>query len=145
MSEKPRPYISRLVVKAGKPNGGPEYSVEFTFPVAPTRDEFEDCRKAGLSAIRGWLKEKEPLDLAAVDALPWKSYQTKELVGSGHTGWIMWEKDGGGFLAKAIEESPNKHLKLGPYEFSFSGREGQFISRKVVEPTEPEQTEPPKQ
>jgi len=144
MTEKPRLYISRLVVKAGKPNGGPAYEVEFTFPVAPTRDEFEDSRKAGLSAIRGWLREKEPIDLADIEALPWKNYQTKQPVGPGHTGWIMWDREGGAELAKAVRESPEQKLKIGPYEISFSGKEKQFLSRKVVEPTEQETTEAPK-
>jgi len=58
-AEKPKPYVSRLVVKLGK-QGGPEYSVEITFPVAPTADEFEKARKGAMNDIRTWLTEKEP-------------------------------------------------------------------------------------
>jgi hypothetical protein len=57
--EKPKPYVSRLVVKLGK-QGGPEYSVEITFPVAPTADEFEKARKGAMHDIQGWLEEKDP-------------------------------------------------------------------------------------
>jgi hypothetical protein len=137
--EKPKPYVSRLVVKLGK-QGGPEYSVEITFPVVPTSEEFEKARKAALHDIQEWLKEKEPVGIAEVERLPWKDYKTKEPVGAGHTGWIMWEKDGGGQLAKAIEEEPEKKLKLGPYELVFSGDKKQFIGRRVVEPIEPAPT-----
>jgi hypothetical protein len=136
--EKPRAYVSRLVIKLGKPSG-PEYSVEITFPVAPTADEFEKARKAALHDIRGWLDEKEvvkPLTVEDVNKLPWRDYQKKEPVSPEHDGWVMWERDGGGELARAIDEASEKKLKLGPYEFVFSGKEKQFIGRKVVEPTQ---------
>lgn len=140
--EAQKPYLSKLVVKLGKPNNGPGYEVEFTFPKAPTPEEFQKARSAALHDIQEWLKQKEeptePLTLEDVNKLPWKDYQKKEPVSPEHSGWIFWERDGGGQLAKLLEESPDKKLKLGPYEFAFSGNQKQFIGRKVVEPVEPE-------
>lgn len=130
---KAKPYVSKLVVKASKTTG-PEYELEFSFPNGATRADFEAARKAGVDSIRAWLKEKEAVDLADIEALPWKSYQTKEPVDAGHTGWILWERDGGGQLAQAIREAPEQKLLVGPYEFVFSGKEKQFIGRRVVEP-----------
>lgn len=147
MSETQKPFISRLVVKLGKPNLG--YEVEFTFPKAPGPGEFQKARAAALHDLREWLKEKEPVELVTVEdveKLPWKSYKetdeegNKKLVGPEHAGWIFWEKDGGGPLARLIDESPDKKLKLGPYEFAFSGNQRQFIGRKAVEPVEQPET-----
>jgi len=115
MTEKTQAHISRLVVKAGKSDLA--YEVQFEFPQGTTPEEFETARRRGIEAIRGWLREKEPVDLADVERLPWKGYQTKALIEPGHTGWIFWEKDRGAELAKAIRESPEQKLKLGPYEF----------------------------
>jgi len=146
MSETQKPFVSRLVVKLGKP-GGPGFEVEFTFPKAATPEEFQKARTAALHDIREWLKEKEPVEpltVEDVEKLPWKSYKEvdedgqKKLVGPEHTGWIFWAKEGGGPLTRLIDESPDKKLKLGPYEFAFSGPQKQFIGRKVVEPVEPE-------
>jgi len=145
MSEKPK--ITKLVVGRGSTRkiAGTEnfdkvyYQIEFEFPERPRADEFEQARKAGLETIEAWLNEaiaKPSLSVEEIDKLPWKHYQTKEIVGPGHTGWILWDRDGGAELAKAVRESPEQKLKIGPYEISFSGKEKQFLSRKVVEPTE---------
>ena len=137
MTEKPRAYVSRLVVKAFKFDVG--YELEFTFPTAATKDDFEAARKSGLESIHAWLNEKTAapaLTVEVVDKLPWKDYKTKEPMGPGHTGWIMWDRDGGGALARVIHEAPEQRLKLGSYEFVFSGKEKQFIGRRVVEPEE---------
>lgn len=145
MSDTSKPFLSRLVVKLGKPVG-PGFEVEFTFPKAATPEEFQKARTAALHDMREWLKEKEPVEpltVEDVEKLPWKSYKEvdeegkKKLVGPGHSGWIFWEKDGGGPLARLVDESPDKKLKLGSYEFAFSGKEKQFIGRNVVEPIEP--------
>lgn len=139
--EEKKPYISKLVVKAGKTTG-PDYEIEFNFTSAPTKEEFEGARKAALDAINAWQNEVRAEEF---DKLPWRDYKTKEPVGTGHTGWIMWERDNGADLAKLIRQAPAEKLKLGQYEFTFSGKEKQFISRKVIEPAteEPQTPEPP--
>lgn len=149
MSEKAKPRISRLIVGLGKTTRSNAqevwqrryFELEFEFSEAPKADEFELARKAALETIEGWLNEKamEPpkpnlLSVEAIEKLPWKNYQTKELVEPGHTGWILWERDGGFELAKALREAPEQKLKIGPYEITFSGKDRQFLSRKVVEP-----------
>ena len=141
MATKPQPYISRLVVKAVRPvPQGPEYTIEIAFPTVPTKEEFEAARKALLGAIYGWQAE---ILLEEFDKLPWKHYQTKALVGPGHTGWILVERDGGQTLAKLIEACPEKKLRVGQYEFSFSGEKNQFLSRQVTAPAAPETPTPP--
>jgi len=146
MTEKPK--ITKLVVGRGSTRkiAGTEnfdkvyYQIEFEFAERPRANEFEQARKVGFETITAWLNEaiaKPSLSVEEIDKLPWKHYQTKDIVGPGHIGWILWDRDGGADLAKAIEQEPEKKLKLDPYEFSFSGKERQFISRKVIEPTEP--------
>src|SRR3989337_443710 len=116
------------------------YELEFQFSEGTTSEDFELSRKSALEAIKLWLSEKAEApapvkqSVEELDKLPWKHYQTKEVVGPGHAGWILIERDGGDELAKAIRESPEQKLKIGPYEFVFSGKEKQFLSRKVVEP-----------
>lgn len=156
-AERPKTRISKLLVDRGKTksSSGEEwnrvlYGIEFEFSSEATMKDFEDARQAAESKIVEWIKEgiaEKPvapsaLDPAQLDKLPWKHYQTKELVGPGHTGWILWERDGGADLAKIIRESQEQKLKIGPYEFVFSGKEKQFISRKVVEPVEPKEEAP---
>jgi hypothetical protein len=150
--------ITRLVVGLGRtsrPDLNREewqrayYELEFQFSEGTTSKDFELSRKSALEAIKLWLSEKpaeEPkpsaVSIEEIDKLPWRSYQTKDLIGPGHHAWILWERDGGEELAKAIREAPEQKLKIGPYEFAFSGKEKQFLSRKVVEPI-PEETVKP--
>jgi len=155
--EKPKTRISKLLVDRGKSksSSGEEwnrvlYGIEFEFSSEATMKDFEEARQAAETKIGEWLKEKvveksvapSPLDPAVIDKLPWRSYQTKELVGTGHHAWILWERDGGEELAKALREAPEQKLMIGPYEFAFSGKEKQFLSRKVVEPIPEEAAKP---
>jgi len=147
-TEKPKARITKLAVERGKTKSstGEEsnrlfYGIEFEFSLDATTKDFEDARQAAETKISEWMKESlthtsAALDINRIDKLPWKHYQTKEVVGPGHTGWILWERDGGAELARAIRESPEQKLKLGPYEFVFSGKEKHFISRRVIEPVE---------
>ena len=63
--EKPKPYVSRLVVKASKNNLG--YEIEFTFPTPPTKEEFEAARKSGLESVNAWLNEKQTVPMVEDD------------------------------------------------------------------------------
>jgi hypothetical protein len=63
--EKPRAYVSRLIIKADKPGIG--YELEFVFPQAPTKEEFEAARKSGVDSILAWLNEKPTMAQVSED------------------------------------------------------------------------------
>jgi hypothetical protein len=140
---KPKPYISRLVVKAGKTSRPSEkeewtrseYEVEFTFPEGCTRDDFEGAKQAGLQAIQKWLNEKPkqapppPLEPAELEKLPWKPYK------QGHrAAWVFVDK--AEKLAQVIRHSETGKVTIGEFQYQFSGPKDNpalFINRTPIE------------
>jgi len=83
----------------------------------------------------GWLSEPTfpqlpHLDMAQIEQLPWKTYQGKTPCTPGEAGWIFTNTEGAEELVKAIKSSPKEKLDIPQYQFSFSGKEKQFISRR---------------
>jgi hypothetical protein len=136
--------IERILVGRGRsvPTDGPEGEWLKTFyQVEAVLDEGEDPKAVRLSLERmlnRWLSgEAEPkakvpkLDLAELEELPWTTYKTKERAKEGEAGWIFANTEGAEELVKAIQRSEGK-LELGPYEYRFSGKERQFITRRPL-------------
>jgi len=136
--------IERIVVGKGKsvPVDGPdgEWSkVYYQLEALPAEGEDAHSVRMGLEGILDqWLSvEGKPeaeipkIDLAELDGLPWTTYKTKEPAKEGEAGWIFANTKGAEELAKAMEKSEGK-LELGAYEYRFSGKEKQFITRKPV-------------
>ena len=65
-------------------------------------------------------------------SLPWKSYSTKEPAKPEEAAWIFANTIG----AEALTSDLKTHdkSKIGNFEYSFSGKEKQFIARKAVKP-----------
>jgi DNA uptake protein ComE-like DNA-binding protein len=105
--------------------------------------EGEDVQAARMSLegiLDQWLSlsvEAKPeaqipkIDLAELDELPWTTYKTKEPAKEGEAGWIFANTKGAEELAKAMQKCEGK-LELGAYEYRFSGKEKNFITRKPV-------------
>ena len=129
----------------GRPDGSEGYEIEFEFPYGTTIDEFEDARKKGIDAIRGWLGQKapaptqrapqpEPLDPEVLDRLPWRPYK------EGHrAAWIFTNTPDAENLAEAIRHSETGQIKAGEFVYDFSGRKDEdptmFIRRTPIEET----------
>lgn len=64
--------------------------------------------------------------------LPWKSYQTKEAAGLDEAAWVFADTRGAEALL-AILKTKDK-AQVGSFEYSRSGPEKQFISRKPLKP-----------
>jgi len=78
------------------------------------------------------VKAVPKLDPAEVEDLPWTSYATKQRAKPGEAGWIFTATKGAEELAKAIQRSKGERLRLGRYEYRFSGDKRRFISRRRV-------------
>lgn len=131
-------------MKAGKADGTEAYEIEFEFPYGTTIDEFEDARKKGLDAIRGWLNQKpsatapapqpESLDPEVLDRLPWRPYK------EGHrAAWIFTTTPDAENLGEAIRHSETGQVRVGEFVYDFSGRKDEdptmFIRRTLIEET----------
>ena len=136
--------IERIVVGKGKsvPVAGPdgEWSkVYYQLEAVPAEGENVQAVRTGLEDILDqWLSvEAKPeaeiskLDLAELDQLPWTTYKTKEPAKEGEAGWIFANTKGAEELVKAMQKCEGK-LELGAYEYRFSGKEKNFITRKPV-------------
>ncbi|MEM2093569.1 MAG: hypothetical protein QXE16_04725 [Candidatus Bathyarchaeia archaeon] len=136
--------IERIVVGKGKsvPHDGPEgewSKVYYQLEALPAEGEDVQTVRMSLEGILDqWLSvEVKPeteipkLDLAELDGLPWTAYKTKEPAKEGEAGWIFANTKGAEELVKAMQRSEGK-LALGLYEYRFSGKEKQFITRKPV-------------
>jgi hypothetical protein len=136
--------IERIVVGKGKsvPHDGPEgewSKVYYQLEAVPVESEDVQAVRMSLEGILDqWLSvEAKPeveipkLDLAELDQLPWTTYKTKEPAKEGEAGWIFANTKGAEELAKAMRKSEGK-LELGAYEYRFSGKEKNFITRKPV-------------
>lgn len=66
-----------------------------------------------------------------ISKLPWKSYQTKQLAKENEAAWIFANTIG----AEALTAELKTHDKaqIGKFEYSFSGKDRQFIARKPLE------------
>jgi hypothetical protein len=71
-------------------------------------------------------------ELPGVDLakLPWKSYQTKETAKENEAAWIFANTKSAEPLL-AVLKTKDK-IQIAHFEYSFSGRERQFISRKPL-------------
>jgi len=136
--------IERIVVGKGKsvPHDGPEgewSKVYYQLEAVPAGSEDVQAVRMSLEGILDqWLSvEAKPeaeipkIDLAELDQLPWTTYKTKEPAKEGEAGWIFTNTKGAEELAKAMQKSEGK-LELGAYEYRFSGKERNFITRKPV-------------
>jgi len=81
------------------------------------------------------------LDTADIDALVWTAYKTKQKAEPGQAAWTFSDPERHDLpknrktveeLVEAIKRSKNERLRLGDMEYSFSGNEKQFISRRPV-------------
>jgi hypothetical protein len=136
--------IERIVVGKGKSVpvdglGGEWSKVYYQLEAVPAEGGDVQATKMSLEGILDqWLSvEAKPeaeipkLDLAELEGLPWTSYKTKEPAKEGEAGWIFANTKGAEELAKAMQKTEGK-LELGAYEYRFSGKEKQFITRKPV-------------
>ena len=74
------------------------------------------------------------LDIAAIDALPWVSYQTKKPCKKpDEAGWIFsdLQEPAAQELVKALKASEGP-LQLGNVEYKFSGKGDMFVSKRPV-------------
>jgi hypothetical protein len=136
--------IERIVVAKGKsvPVDGPEgewSKVYYQLEAVPAEGEDVQAARMSLESILDqWLAagmkpeaEIPKIDMAELDVLPWTTYKTKEPAKEGEAGWIFSNTKGAEELVKAMQKSEGK-LELGAYEYRFSGKEKQFITRKPV-------------
>jgi hypothetical protein len=136
--------VERIVVGKGKsvPHDGPEgewSKVYYQLEAVPAEGEDVQATRMSLEGILDqWLSvEAKPeaeipkLDLAELDELPWTTYKTKMPAKEGEAGWIFANTKGAEELARAMQKCEGK-LELGAYEYRFSGKEKQFITRKPV-------------
>jgi hypothetical protein len=136
--------VERIVVGKGKsvPRDGPEgewSKVYYQLEALPAEGEDVQAVKMSLEGILDhWLSvEAKPevgvpkLDLAELERLPWTAYKTKEPAKEGEAGWIFANTNGAEELVKAMQKCEGK-LELGAYEYRFSGKEKNFITRKPV-------------
>jgi len=113
------------------------YELEVDVTDVTSTDGVEKVRIGLEQHLMGWLSEPvisgiPNLDMAKIEQLPWKSYQKKVPCTPGEAGWIFTNAEGAEDLVKAIRASPKEKLELPPYQFMFSGKEKQFISRKPL-------------
>jgi len=139
------PKITRLVVGRGRTSRPSEqeewikeyYELEVDVSDLTTEDSLEKARTSLEQKLISWLSEPivpqiPKLDMAEIEKLPWKRYKDKMPCKPGDSGWVFGNTRGAEELVKAIKASPQEKLELPPYQFSFSGKEKQFISRKAM-------------
>jgi len=91
-----------------------------------------------IGAAKGFSDAKKPSSTVTenspgstdLDALPWKSYKTKEAAGPEEPAWIFRNTKGVEALEAQIKNKGK--VQIGKFEYSFSGPEKQFISRKPL-------------
>jgi len=139
------PKITKLIVGRGRTSRPSEqeewlkeyYELEADVTDIPTEDGLEKARVDLEQKLISWLFEPTApqlpkLDMAEMEKLPWKNYQTKQPCRPGESGWIFANTAGAEELVKLIKASPKEKLDLTVYQFTFSGKEKQFISRKKL-------------
>lgn len=65
-----------------------------------------------------------------ISKLPWKSYSTKQAARDDEAGWVFRDTRGAETLVASLRTKDKIHL--GNFEYQFSGKEHQFISRKPI-------------
>ena len=136
--------VERIVLGRGKSvyRDGSEAWLRTFYQVEAVLDQGDDPKEVRLGLERmltQWLSGEETvpeveipkLDLAELGELPWTTYKTKEPAKEGEAGWIFANTKGAEELAKAMQKSEGK-LELGAYEYRFSGKDRNFITRKPV-------------
>lgn len=142
------PKITKLTVGRGRTSRPSEqeewvkeyYELEADVTDLTTEDGLEKVRVSLEQKLISWLSELvtpqiPQLDMAKVEQLPWKTYDKKAPCHPGEPGWVFTNHEGAQELVKLIKASPKEKLELPPYQFTFSGREKQFISRKTMKET----------
>jgi len=142
------PKITKLTVGRGRtsrPSNQEEwlkeyYELEADVTDITAEDGLEKARVSLEQKLIGWLSEPAApqlpkLNMAEIEKLPWKDYQKKQPCRPGDPGWIFTNVEGAQELASLIKASPKEKLVLPPYQFSFSGQENQFISRRPIKET----------
>jgi len=137
--------IIRLVVGRGRtsrPSDQEEwtreyYELEADVTDLATEESLEQARVKLEGKLISWLSEPTApqlpkLDMAEVEKLPWTRYSDKMPCKPGDSGWVLRKVEGTEELVKAIKAAPKEKLELSPYQFTFSGTEKQFISRKAI-------------
>jgi hypothetical protein len=121
-----------------------EYSLK---AVVECEEEVQVVKAQMEGLVDGWLTAGAPvtsrsekslpqLDPDELAKLPWKTYKTKEPCKFEDAGWIFTNTLGAEPLVGLIEKQGNgARVQIGPHKFecSFSGKERQFIGRKIVE------------
>ena len=108
--------------------------------------ELPVARDFALAQIDSWLAQAPTapeyipqLDIGEINDLLWTTYKTKERAQPSQAAWTFSDPARHGKredervveeLVKAIRASENEKLQLGDMEYSFSGAEKQFISRR---------------
>jgi hypothetical protein len=137
------PRITRLTVGRGRtsrPSDQEEwireyFEVEADVSDLTTEESLDQARMSLERKLMSWLSEPTApqipkLDMAELERLPWKTYKDKQPCEPGDSGWILTNTEGAEELVKAIKAAPKEKLDLPPYQFTFSGKEKQFISRR---------------
>lgn len=140
------PKITKLTVGRGRtsrPSDQEEwlkeyYEFEVDVSDVTSTEGIEKVRIDLEQHLRSWLSEPmvagvPKLDMSKIEQLPWKTYKDKMPCTPGEAGWIFTNAEGAEELVKAIKTAPKEKLELPPYQFTFSGKEKQFISRKSSE------------
>jgi hypothetical protein len=100
--------------------------------------EFFNGVEAGIAAAKQRLEKKKGIQEKKTELpgsenlkdLPWKSYQTKEAARPEEAAWIFANTKGAEALL-AILKTKDKS-QIGTFEYSLSGAEKQFITRKPL-------------
>jgi hypothetical protein len=98
--------------------------------------EYINAVAAGIAAAKYRIREKKGLQESKqksgslgtdVANLPWKSYKTKQDARPEEAAWIFRSTKGAKPLVATLKAKGR--IEIGDMEYSFSGRENQFISR----------------
>jgi len=139
------PRITKLTVGRGRtsrPSDQEEwikeyYELEVDVSDVTSTDGVEKVRIDLEQHLMAWLSEPTlphipNLDMAQIEQLPWKTYKDKMPCTPGEAGWIFTNTEGAEELVKAIKGSSKEKLDTPQYQFTFSGKEKQFIGRRPM-------------
>jgi hypothetical protein len=143
--------VTKLTVGKGKTTGDEKQGewIKRYYEIEVSIEDEHDTEIAKASAeglIDGWLTgikivepqtqmakqemKSEELSRADLAKLPWKSYQTKQDAKQDEAAWIFANTKGAEVLLADLK-TRNK-VQIGSFEYTFSGKERQFISRKPL-------------
>jgi len=141
--------VSRIVefkVGKGKTPNGPLKTLELTvrLPEQLTEEGLHEAMIRAEALIDQWLEVETPiipqLDIGEIQSLPWISYRAKApCTKHDESGWIFTDVNKHipekqsivRELILALEKADKHKLELGMMIYTFSGKENQFISRRL--------------